>query len=154
MNFSPTINQQPKKEYASGGIIGKRCEKHAGDEMSIDDRCENQKRDEREFCKPMEPCPETVEKVLSFSERMKNFDYNVDKLKTENLNKESETQKSGLLKFIFESFIGSDAKGLVICKGEPSSEDLEEIKSAIAEVQKMDDEVTKRGDGTTACNPK
>ena len=73
VNFSPTINQQPKKEFPSGGIVGNHKEV---------------KEDGREFCKPLEPRPETIEKVLSFSEQMKNFDDNVDKLKTENLNKD------------------------------------------------------------------
>ena len=59
VNFSPTINQQPKKEFPSGGIVGNHKEV---------------KEDGREFCKPLEPRPETIEKVLSFSERMKNFD--------------------------------------------------------------------------------
>lgn len=116
VNFSPTINQQPKKEFPSGGIVGNHKEV---------------KEDGREFCKPLEPRPETIEKVLSFSEQMKNFDDNVDKLKIENLNKDlSKIQSVETWEKVLENFIGSDAKGLIICK-DLSPEVLSELSEVL-----------------------
>ena len=158
VNFSPTINQQPKKEFESGGFLGNRCAKHAGmsaDYSVFDDlkKCDAQIRDEKEFVKK-NPRPETVDNIMDFSAKLK---------EAETKSTETKTEPVSNLQRIFENFIGSDAKGLIICAGEPPNEVLEALESALEKVPKTDDEQLKqtpenndglyRRKGTTACNP-
>ena len=133
VNFSPTINQPTKKEFASGGIMEHRCEKHKNE---------------------LKPRPETVDNIMDFSAKLK---------ESENKSTETKTEPVSNLQRIFENFIGSDAKGLIICAGEPPNEVLEALESALEKVPKTDDEQLKqtpenndglyRSKGTTACNP-
>ena len=67
----------------------------------------------------MRPRPETIKKVLNFS---KDYEKNAAESWGE----------------IFESFANSDAKGLVICKGAPSEDIIDILKSHFDEKNKED----------------
>ena len=125
VNFSPTINQQSKKEFESGGFLGNRCAKHEGmsaDYSVFDDlkKCDAQIRDEKEFVKK-NPRPETVDNIMDFSAKLK---------EAETKSTETKTEPVSNLQRIFENFIGSDAKGLIICK-DLSPEVLSELSEVL-----------------------
>ena len=102
----------------------------------------------------LKPRPETVDNIMDFSAKLK---------EAETKSTETKTEPVSNLQRIFENFIGSDAKGLIICAGEPPNEVLEALESALEKVPKTDDEQLKqtpenndglyRSKGTTACNP-
>lgn len=62
VNFQLTINQPPKKEFPSGGIMEHRCEKH---------------KDE------LKPRPETVDNIMDFSAKLKEAETKSTETKTE-----------------------------------------------------------------------
>lgn len=151
VNFSPTINQSEKKQYPSGGDISvKEWEKNLQNDY---EKAVNIEKSEFNPPEQKEPRPETVEKVLSFSEAMKKVNENIHKLVTPPNIPGFRKPPPSLLKML-DKFLGDDNRVFVVdfsgvhevAKDQPKKENPEFARAGNEASEIMSDEVKKLQD--------